>query len=111
MNNSLAASLIVPVWATVNTYFSCSSVIENAAQGGARFAGKDPGFIYTRLGNPTNRMVEEKVAFLEGAGAALSAGSGMGAIAAALWTALKAGDHVVAADSFTVAPLTSWLMV
>lgn len=80
-------------------YQSSTFVFENAAQGGARFAGKDPGFIYTRLGNPTNRMVEEKVAFLEGAGAALSAGSGMGAIAAALWTALKAGDHVVAADT------------
>lgn len=80
-------------------YQSSTFVFENAAQGGARFAGKDPGFIYTRLGNPTNRMVEEKVAFLEGAGAALLAGSGMGAIAAALWTALKAGDHVVAADT------------
>ena len=57
---------------------------------------EEDGYIYTRLGNPNSTELEQKIALLEGAEAAVAAGSGMGAITSALWTALEPGDHVVA---------------
>lgn len=80
-------------------YQSSTFIFDSAEQGGNRFALKEPGYIYSRLGNPSDTQVEEKVALLEGAEAACSAASGMGAIASALWTLLHAGDHVVASDT------------
>jgi methionine-gamma-lyase len=80
-------------------YQTSTFVFDSAEQGGNRFALKEEGYIYSRLGNPTNSVAEEKVAILENAEAAMSAASGMGAISAALWTALKAGDHVLAAET------------
>lgn len=80
-------------------YQTSTFVFDSAEQGGNRFALKEPGYIYSRLGNPSNTVIEEKLALLEGAEAAVSTASGMGAISAALWTALKAGDHVVASDT------------
>lgn len=71
-------------------------VFDSAEQGGRRFALEEEGYIYTRLGNPTNTQVEEKLAILEGAEACMSTASGIGAISSTLWTALKAGDHIVA---------------
>ncbi|MGL5750546.1 MAG: methionine gamma-lyase [Paraclostridium sp.] len=71
-------------------------VFDSAEQGGRRFALEEDGYIYTRLGNPTNTQVEEKLAILEGAEACMSTASGIGAISSTLWTALKAGDHIVA---------------
>lgn len=88
-----SGSLATPIYATSTFIF------DSAEQGGRRFALEEPGYIYSRLGNPTNTVVEEKVAILEGGEACMSAASGMGAISAALWTALKAGDHVVASDT------------
>lgn len=81
---------------TTPIYQTSTFVFDSAEQGGRRFAGEESGYIYTRLGNPTNTQVEEKVALLEGAEACTSMGSGMGAISSALWTVLKAGDHVIA---------------
>ena len=72
-------------------------VFDSAEQGGRRFALEEEGYIYGRLGNPTNSQLEEKLALLEGAEDAVSTASGMGAISSAFWTRLKAGDHVVAA--------------
>ncbi len=74
-------------------------VFDSAEQGGRRFALEEPGYIYTRLGNPTNTQLEEKLALLEGAEAAMSTASGMGAISASLWSALRAGDHMIASDT------------
>lgn len=74
-------------------------IFDSAEQGGNRFALKEDGYIYTRLGNPTNTELEEKLAMLEGGEAAVSTASGIGAVASAFWTALKAGDHVVAAKT------------
>ena len=45
---------------------SATFVFDSAEQGGARFAGEEPGFIYTRLGNPTTAELERKIAALEG---------------------------------------------
>ena len=78
---------------------SSTFIFDSAEQGGNRFALKEEGYIYSRLGNPTNTVLEEKLALLEGAEAAMSMSSGMGAVSSALWTALKAGDHIVAAKT------------
>jgi methionine-gamma-lyase len=80
-------------------YQTSTFVFDSAEQGGRRFSGEEPGFIYSRLGNPTNAQVEEKVALLEGGEAAVSTASGIGAISSALWTLLKAGDHIIAAET------------
>ena len=80
-------------------YQTSTFVFDSAEQGGRRFAGEEAGYVYTRLGNPTNTQVEEKLALLENAEACVSMGSGMGAITSCLWTILEAGDHVVAAHT------------
>jgi O-succinylhomoserine sulfhydrylase len=67
---------------------------EDAAE---RFAGKQRGFTYSRLANPTVRMFEERLALLEGAEEAAATATGMAAVHAALTSQLKAGDRVVAA--------------
>lgn len=66
----------------------------------AGFSAHDAGagFIYTRWSNPTVRMLEAKIAALEGTEAAACFGSGMAAIAAVFLTELSAGDHLVSAD-------------
>ncbi|SHH40805.1 methionine-gamma-lyase [Anaerosphaera aminiphila DSM 21120] len=80
-------------------YQSSTFIFDSAEQGGRRFAGEEEGYIYSRLGNPTNSVVEEKLAVLEGGEAAMSTSSGMGAISSVMWTMLKAGDHVVASKT------------
>jgi methionine-gamma-lyase len=58
--------------------------------------GKSSAYIYTRYGNPTLAVAEEKIAALEGAEAAIVAASGMAAISSALLSVLKSGDEVIA---------------
>lgn len=81
---------------TMPIYQTSTYVFDNCAQGGNRFAGKEQGYIYSRLGNPTVAVLEDKLAALENAEAALAVSSGMGAISSALWTICKAGAHIVA---------------
>jgi methionine-gamma-lyase len=80
-------------------YQTSTFIFDSAEQGGRRFALEEGGYIYTRLGNPTNAQVEDKLANLENAEAAISMASGMGAITSVLWTAVKAGDHILAAKT------------
>jgi methionine-gamma-lyase len=80
-------------------YQSSTFVFNSAEEGGRRFAGEEEGYIYTRLGNPNLSVFENKIAALEGGVGAVATASGMGAISAAFWTKLKAGDHVVAAST------------
>ncbi|MGX7652291.1 methionine gamma-lyase [Shewanella putrefaciens] len=80
-------------------YQSATFVFESAKQGGERFAGNEPGYIYTRLGNPTTAELERKMAILEGAEAAAATASGMGAVSAALLANLQMGDHLVASNA------------
>ncbi|OPJ56428.1 methionine gamma-lyase [Alkalithermobacter paradoxus] len=86
----VSGSLATPIYQT-STY-----IFDSAEQGGRRFALEEGGYIYTRLGNPTLTQLEEKLAALEGAEASMAVASGMGAITSALWTALRAGDHMIA---------------
>lgn len=74
-------------------------IFDNAEQGGRRFALEEEGYIYSRLGNPTCTVLEEKLAMLEGAEAAIACASGIGAISSAFWSLLKSGDHIVSAKT------------
>src|ERR1700759_148237 len=74
-------------------------VYDSAEQCAARFAGEEPGYLYSRFSNPTVTMFEDRMAAFEGAEAARATGSGMAAVTAALMSQLKAGDHVVAAKA------------
>jgi O-succinylhomoserine sulfhydrylase len=77
-------------------YLTQSFVYDTAESADARFAGNDPGFIYTRYGNPTVEMFEKRLALVEGAEACRATASGMAAVYLALTGLLRAGDHVVA---------------
>jgi methionine-gamma-lyase len=72
---------------------------ENAAHGAAIFSGEKEGFLYTRLGNPTQEELEQKMASLEGGEAALALASGMAAATTAVLTLCVAGDHIVSGDT------------
>lgn len=84
---------------TTPIYQTSTFVFDSAEQGAARFAGEEAGYIYTRLGNPTQAALEEKVAALEGGEAGLAFGSGMAAISAVVMALVRAGDHVLFGDS------------
>ena len=72
-------------------------VYASAEQAEARFKNEDPGYQYSRFGNPTVAMFEERVRLLEGAEDARATASGMAAVNAAMLCYLKAGDHIVSA--------------
>ncbi|MDR1835674.1 MAG: methionine gamma-lyase [Fusobacteriaceae bacterium] len=76
-------------------YQTSTFLFDSAEQGGRRFALEEPGYIYSRLGNPTVTVLENKIAALEKGEAGVATSSGMGAISAVFWTLLKAGDHVI----------------
>ncbi|MCL1059816.1 aminotransferase class I/II-fold pyridoxal phosphate-dependent enzyme [Shewanella gelidimarina] len=78
---------------------SATFVFDSAEQGGARFAGEEAGYIYTRLGNPTTAELERKIAVLEGSDCAAATASGMAAVSAALLANLQMGDHLVASNA------------
>ncbi len=82
-----------PIFAT------SSFVFTSAREAAARFAGDEPGNIYSRFTNPTVRAFEERVAALEGAERAVATSSGMAAILSTCMALLKAGDHVVCSRS------------
>jgi methionine-gamma-lyase len=67
----------------------------DAASAAACFAGERSGYIYTRIANPTLDLLEQRIAALEQAEAAVAFGSGMGAITATLWTLLSPGDEII----------------
>ena len=74
-------------------------VYPSAEECEARFAGKTPGYVYSRYSNPTLTMFEQRMAALEGAEAARATATGMAAVTTALMGLVKAGDHVVAAKA------------
>jgi methionine-gamma-lyase len=80
---------------TPPVHLSSTYVFETAEHGAEVFAGTRDGYIYGRTRNPTQTILEERLANLEGADAALTVASGMAAISALLWTLLDAGGHVV----------------
>jgi methionine-gamma-lyase len=82
-------SLVPPLYQTSTFIF------DTAEQGENRFAGTEAGFVYSRLGNPTVKILEDKIAGLENGEAALAFTSGMAAISAAIIELTKTGDHIL----------------
>ncbi len=80
-------------------FATSSFVFENAAQAAARFAGDEPGNIYSRFTNPTTRAFEERLAAMEGGEACVATASGMAAITSLCLAMLKTGDHIVSSRS------------
>ena len=83
----------------VPVYLTTSFVFPSAAEAAARFALESDGMIYSRLGNPTTTVLEERMAALEGGVAALATASGQAAEAIALLTLAACGDNIVSATS------------
>ncbi|CAM1363175.1 O-acetylhomoserine aminocarboxypropyltransferase [Tenacibaculum litopenaei] len=83
----------------VPIYQTTSYVFDNADHAANLFSLKELGFIYTRLNNPTNQILQDRLAALEGGVGAVVFASGTAAIATGLLTLLKSGDHIVASSS------------
>ncbi|WP_087973699.1 methionine gamma-lyase [Oceanobacillus rekensis] len=88
-SKNMLGSLTPPIFQT-STY-----TFETAEQGERRFAGEEDGYIYSRLGNPTVRILEDRIAVLENGEKGLAFGSGMAAVSAVLVALTKANDHIV----------------
>ena len=88
-----AGTRAVPIYQTTSYVFNNSDHAANL------FGLAEAGFIYTRLNNPTNDVLEQRLAALEGGIAAVVTASGTSAIATALLVLLKSGDHIVASNS------------
>src|ERR1700690_1546804 len=86
----VGAPVGTPIARTANFTFANTEEMKRWAE------GKSAAYIYTRYGNPTLTMAEQKIAALEGGEAAVVTASGSGAIASALLAVLRAGDEVIA---------------
>ena len=80
-------------------YLTSGYVYDSAEQAEARFKGEDDGYIYSRYGNPTVSLFEQRLAALEGTERCVAVSSGMAAMHAALACRLQAGDHLVASKA------------
>ncbi|QAS54656.1 methionine gamma-lyase [Halobacillus litoralis] len=85
-------SLTMPIYQTSTFSFS------SAAEGARRFAGEEEGYIYSRLGNPTVKALEERIAVLEGGERGLAFASGMAGVSAVLIAMTKANDHILCSN-------------
>ncbi len=83
----------------VPIYQTSSYVFENADHAAGAFNLSIPAYIYTRLNNPTNDVLEKRLAVLEGGIGAVVTASGASAISTTFLTLLKAGDHIVSSNS------------
>ncbi|HSM49792.1 MAG TPA: PLP-dependent aspartate aminotransferase family protein [Thermoanaerobaculia bacterium] len=84
---------------SVPIYQSSTFAFRSADEGAGRFLGTEPGYIYTRLGNPTIAALEASIANLEGGVGALGAATGMAAVQTVYFALLGQGAHVVATDA------------
>ncbi len=80
-------------------YQTSTFKFDSAEQGARRFLGEEPGYIYTRLGNPTTAALEEAVATLEKGSDALATASGMAAVSTIYMTFLDTGAHMIASEA------------
>lgn len=93
INDEQFGSLATPLYQTSTFIF------DNAEQGAQRFAGESEGYIYTRLGNPTTRQLEMRMAALEEMEDAAATATGMAAVSGALLANLQAGDHLISSKA------------
>ena len=87
--DSTTKSVAVPIYQTVAYEF------DNAQHGADLFDLAVPGNIYSRIMNPTNDVLEQRMAAMEGGIAGLAVSSGMAAINYAILTLAKAGDNII----------------
>ncbi len=83
----------------VPIYQTTSYVFEDADDAAGRFNLSVPGYIYTRLNNPTNDVLEQRLAAIESGVGAVVTSSGAAAITTAFLTLLRTGDHIVSSNS------------
>ena len=83
----------------VPIYQTTSYVFNDSDHAASLFSLAEPGYIYTRLNNPTNDVLEQRLAAMEGGVAAVATSSGTSATATTLMVILKAGDHIVSSNS------------
>jgi O-acetylhomoserine (thiol)-lyase len=83
----------------VPIYQTTSYVFHNSAHAAGRFGLTEPGNIYTRLTNPTQEILEKRIAALEGGIAALALASGQAATTYTFLNLAKTGDHIVSAKT------------
>ena len=93
INDEQFGSLATPIYQTSTFIF------DDTQQGSKRFAGEEKGYIYTRLGNPTTRQLEMRVAAMECMEDAAATATGMAAVSSALLANLKAGDHLISSKA------------
>ncbi len=84
-----AKGVVPPIYQTATYAFDTPKEMQDI------FEGRSAGFVYTRVGNPTQKIFEEKMAVLEGGESAKAFASGMGAISAAILSVVRAGDHII----------------
>jgi len=83
----------------VPIYQTSTFAFKDAAHGATLFAGEQDGYIYTRIGNPTVRVLEDNVAELENGYGGIAISSGMGAVSTVFLALLSANDHLISTDS------------
>ena len=86
-------------------YLTSSYVYPSPEEAAKRFTGEADGYVYSRYGNPTVSMFEERMRLLEGAEAAMATSSGMAAVNALFMSQLASGDHVLASRALFGASL------
>ncbi len=84
---------------SVPIYQSSTFAFRSAEQGAARFSGQDKGYIYTRIGNPTTKALEDNIAYLENGFGGLATSSGMAAITTILIAFLDQNSHIISTDA------------
>jgi len=96
-----AGSLKPPVYGEVSVpiFQTATFSFPSAEEGASRFSGDKPGYIYTRLNNPTNNALEENVAALENGFGGMAAATGMAAITTVYFALLGQDSHIIATDS------------
>jgi methionine-gamma-lyase len=88
-NEEHQGSLVPPI------YQASTFTFQTAELGEKRFAGQEQGYIYSRLGNPTVKVLQERMGVLEKGESALAFSSGMAAVSAVLVQLTKSGDHIL----------------
>jgi len=91
--NDEYGSAVTPIYQTSTFSF------KNSQQGADLFAGKEKGYIYTRIGNPTIEALENKLAELENGYKGIALSSGMAAVSAVYMTVLQQGDHMISTSA------------
>ncbi|MBN2779390.1 MAG: PLP-dependent transferase [Bacteroidales bacterium] len=91
--DDVLGSAVPPIYQTSTFRF------KNAKHGADCFAGRDPGYIYTRIGNPTINSFEEKLAQLENGYRGIALSSGMAAVTTVYMALLDKDAHMISSDA------------